>query len=113
MTEPTYREETRRFGMLRMVVEVHDDEVRLRMRPLPSTRRIGFDEIVGCEVATYAARTYGGWHWGVRTAPGGNTVYRLRGDRGVELELAGRRKVFIGSQQPSDLHAAIVHARAS
>lgn len=112
MTEPTYREETRRFGMLRMVAEVRTDGVQVRVGPLPpSTRRIGLTDILGCEVATYDARTYGGWHWGMRTTPGGNTVYRLRGDQGVELDLVGGRKIFVGSQRPSELHAAITHAQ--
>lgn len=110
--EPIFREVTGRFGVLRLVVEVHPDGVHIRLAPLPpSGRRIAFDDIVEVAVATYSARTYGGWHWGVRTMPGGNTVYRVHGSVGVEIILADGRTVFVGSQRPDDLYTAITRYR--
>ena len=110
--EPTYSETTTRFAVLKLVVEVRRDGVYLRLNPLQSAfRQIGFDEISDSEIATYSARTYGGWHWGMRKTVGGNAVYRVRGNHGVELRLTDGRKIFIGSQRPDDLHAAIAQGR--
>lgn len=106
--EPAFRETTERFWLLRLVTEVRDDELYVRLEPLQrSPRHIASDEIEEVHVETYSATTYGGWHWGLRRTLGGNTVYRLRGDRGVELVLTDGERVFVGSERPEDLAEAI------
>lgn len=103
-----YRETTERFWVLRLVTEVRDDGVYVRVGPLHrSFRRIPSEAIEEARTATYSPGTYGGWHWGVRTSPGGNTAYRLRGNRGVELRRTDGSRLFVGSQRPSELESAI------
>lgn len=62
-------------------------------------------------MTTYTASTYGGRHGGMRTAPAGNTAYRLRGDRGVELTLVDGRRIFIGSPKPAELGEILAQLR--
>lgn len=106
-----YRETTERFLFFRLVTEVRDDGIYLRFVPIHrSFRWIPFDEIETADVATDDLSTYGGWHWGLRRTLGGNGVYGLHGDDGVELMLSDQRRVFIGSQNAATLEAAIERA---
>lgn len=110
-SEPSYRETTERFRVLRLVTEVRDDGIYLRLGPVQrSFHRIPFRDVDEVRVTTYSATTYGGWHWGSHSSLGGNTAYRLRGDRGVELVLTDGTRIFVGSQQPTDLETAITRA---
>lgn len=103
-----YRERTERFWLFRLVTEVRDDGVYVHFAPLHrSFRRIPATEIEAASATTYSPGTYGGWHWGIRWSLSGNTVYRLRGARGVELRLTDGSKMFIGSKTPADLEAVI------
>lgn len=99
---------TERFWVFRLVTEVRDDEVYVRFAPIHrSFRCIPAPEIKAANATTYSAGTYGGWHWGLRRSLGGNTVYRLRGNRGVEFRLTNDTRIFIGSQTPTELEAAV------
>lgn len=107
-----YQEITERFWVLRQVTEVRDDGVYVRLGPIQrSFRRISSEEIATVQVTTYEPATYDGWHWGLHTSSSGNTVYRLRGDQGVELNLTNGKQVFIGSAEPSELKDALDEAR--
>ena len=107
-----YRETTERFVVLRLVTEVREDGIYIRLKPLQrSFRRIRPDDVQHVNVASYEATTYAGWHWGMHRSLSGNTVYRLRGDRGVEIELTNEERWFIGSQRPEALESAIENVR--
>jgi hypothetical protein len=109
--ERYYREATKRFLLFRFVIEVREDGVYLRFAPLHrSFQYIPFEDVESARAATYDPSTYGGWHWGVRRTLGGNRVYRLRCDRGVELVLSDDTRLFVGSEQPAELEAAIQRA---
>ena len=93
------------FWLLRMTTEVHDDGVHVQFFPLWRKRIIPFREIRNAAAQTYSPlRDYGGW--GIRWGPRG-TAYNVSGDRGVLLELAGGKRVMIGSQRPEELEMAI------
>ncbi|MEF8853793.1 MAG: hypothetical protein V5A28_15470 [Haloarculaceae archaeon] len=105
---PLFREVTGRFGVLRLVTTVDRDGLAVRLGPLQrSPRRLPADEIRTVRVTAYDASTYAGWHWGVRRTPGGNTVYRLRGGRGVEVVRTDGRRWFVGSRRPAELASAV------
>lgn len=103
-----FRETTERFWILRLVTEVRDEGVCVRLEPLHrSFRYIPVTQIEAITVEPYSATTYSGWHWGLRRTTSGNTVYRLRGNRGVELILTNGKHWFIGSQRPEEFQSAI------
>ena len=106
--EVLFREVTNRFWILQLITEIRRDGIYVRFEPLQrSFRRISVEQIQDISVTSYSATSYAGWHWGVRRTPGGNTVYRLQGGRGVEVALSGGEQWFIGSQRPKDLKEAI------
>lgn len=97
------------FYRLALVVEVHDDAVYVRFKPLIN-RRIPADEIQEAEVTTYRPiREYGGW--GVRGVGRRNVAYNVSGNRGVRLTLRDGSRVLIGSQRPEALAAAIASTK--
>jgi len=106
---PRYRETQPGFWKLQLVVEVRGDGLYIRFDPLHrSFRRIGVDEIAIVEAGSYSAADHGGWHWGIRLGPTGkDTVYRLRGSDGVRVTTADGRLVFVGSESPERLTAAL------
>lgn len=106
--ETLFRETTDRFWVLRLVTEVRESGLYVRLEPLQrSFRHVPAEQIRAANVASYSATNYAGWHWGMRRTPGGNTVYRLRGGRGVEVESTTGKRWFVGSQRPERLAAAI------
>ena len=109
---PVYRETTERFLFVRLITEVRSDGVYVRLAPFQrSFRHIPRDEIESVDTTTYSATAYRGWHWGIRKSLNRDALYRLRGDQGIELTLNRGRKLFIGSQSPSELQTAILRAK--
>jgi hypothetical protein len=107
-TTPIFREATERFWVLRLTTEVRHDGLYVRFNPIQrSFRRIPVSEIDEVDVTTYSSGSYGGWHWGVRWSLSGDTVYRLRGNQGIELDLKGGQQIFIGSQSPHELETGV------
>ena len=94
------------FYVMRLKTDVRRDGLHVRFFPLMS-RVIPFDEITRCEVRTYRPiREYGGW--GIRSGLGGTgAAFNVSGNRGVQLELSGGKRLLIGSQKPEELAAAI------
>jgi len=94
----------------RLHIEVHGDGLYLRFAPFHRRwRRIGWDQITRAEARTYRPiLEYGGW--GIRMGRHG-WAYNVRGNRGLQLELAGGRRILIGSQQAERLEQAVATAR--
>lgn len=106
--EPRFEETQRAFLVVRLVTEVRADGLHVRLAPIPGTgRHVPFEDVASAEVAPYDAGEHGGWHWGLRVGTGGDAVYRLSGSRGVRVTLAGGGTLFVGSQRPRDLRAAL------
>lgn len=103
-----FREVTERFRVLRLVTEVGADGLYVRLEPFQRTfRHLPRERIREVRATSYAATDYGGWHWGLWRTPGGNTVYRLRGSRGVTVVRSDGTEWFVGSQRPAELEAAL------
>jgi hypothetical protein len=96
------------YAVLKLVTEVRDDGLYVRLFPLPF-RRIAWDEIESYYVRTYRPiREYGGW--GIKQRNRGSGIaYNARGNRGVQLILRSGHRVLIGSQMPESLEAAIAN----
>jgi hypothetical protein len=89
----------------RMIVEVHPGELVVRYIPI-YRRRIPLAEIEAHEAVTYRPLLeWGGW--GLRWFPGRGWVYSVSGNRGVQLELTGGRRLLIGSARPEELDRAL------
>jgi len=91
--------------------EVRGDAVRLRFFPLWS-RTISVSDIQECKPRTYSPiGEY--WGWGIRWTPGHGWAYTIKGSRGVQLTLAGGKRLLIGSNHPEELAEAINARRTS
>jgi hypothetical protein len=87
--------------LLRLVVEIRPDELRVRVYPFNGTR-LALADITEAEVREYQGqREYGGW--GVRTSNRSGKAYTAYGKEGVQLWLKGDQRMLIGSQKADDL----------
>lgn len=95
---------------LRLITEVSDSEVRVRLVPLNfGWVRFPVGEIESAEARQYRPiREYLGW--GIRLGPSGR-AYNLNGDRGVQLKLASGQRILIGSDRADELEIAIRKVR--
>jgi|GEM_PF-4096335 len=106
--DPLFEETISRFWVFTQRTVVHDDRLSLSLSPLPvGDHHVPVDAIDEVVRARYSPSTYGGWHWGVRRTLGGDIVYRLRGSEGVEVHCRDDTRIFIGTDAPDELHAAI------
>lgn len=73
-----------------------------------SERRIPLTDVIEAKRRHYDPLTeYGGW--GIRYG-GQGWAWNVSGDEGVQLVLAGGKRILIGSQKPAELEAAIASA---
>jgi hypothetical protein len=87
------------------------DRIILRYFPL-HTRTVMLADIDSCITRTYRPiREYGGW--GIRFGFGHGMAYNVHGNRGVQLELKGAKRLLIGSQRADQLTDVINKARAA
>lgn len=94
------------FFFTKLITEVRQDGLYIRFIPFHfSFQKIAFDQLESYDVRTYRPIwEYGGW--GIRFGPKG-WAYNVSGNRGVQLELTGGKRVLIGSQRPDELRQAI------
>ena len=94
----------------RLVVTVDREAVHILFSPF-ARREVALAEIVGVETRrSNPLLEYGGV--GVRWSPRG-WAYLVSGDMGVQLELAGGKRVFVGSQRSDELASAITGAKSA
>lgn len=91
---------------LRLVTEVRDDGIYIKMWPLHrSFRRIPWSEVERYESRRYSPlREFGGW--GVRWRPG-KIAYNVSGDRGLWIERTDDRSILVGSRNVEQLTKAV------
>jgi hypothetical protein len=85
----------------RLLVEVRTDGIRIELVRLRGPRVIAREEVQGVSLTHI-----GPFGWG-ESRQWRRVVYRMAGSEGVELELAGGKKVVIGSERPRSLLDAV------
>jgi hypothetical protein len=97
------------FVSLKLRVQVRPDRLEIRFFPFVS-RTIALHEITDCRARKYRPiREYGGW--GIRCGGRRGTAYNVSGNTGVQLDLAGHKKLLLGSQRAEELADAIRRAK--
>lgn len=88
-------------------LETTVDKAGLRLRYVPFRNRlIAHAQILTHEVVDYRPiREWGGW--GIRYGFRRGWAYTAHGSRGVQLELAGGKRLLVGSQDPEALASAL------
>lgn len=97
------------FKATKLSVQIDSRFLHIRFFPF-FKRNIPVDQIVKWEARQYKPiLEYGGW--GIRFWFGGK-AYNVSGNHGVQLELAGNKKLLIGSQHSKEFAAAIETAKS-
>jgi hypothetical protein len=93
-----------------LTIEVRPSGLYLRYFPFHRQyQQIPLEGVRSCTSKVYRpVRDYGGW--GIRIGIG-KKAYNVSGNRGVELEYEGGRKLLIGTDKPGQLASAIESIR--
>jgi len=86
---------------IKLRIQVRKDGIYLKIIPFQfSYRRIPFDDLVNCERYEYSQKDVNGL--GLRNTIAGS-AYALGGKRGIKLEFANRKKLFVESRRPEKI----------
>jgi hypothetical protein len=92
------------YSMVQLRTEVRNGSLAVRLAPFGGMS-IPVKDIRSTEVVEYKPlRDFGGW--GVRYGSGGK-MYSARGNHAVKLEVESKGTVYIGSENPRELAAAL------
>lgn len=95
-----------------LITQVYADRLHIRYRGLFVNRAIPFADIARCYARVYRPiLEYGGW--GVRWSFKHGKAYNVKGNHGVQLELADGKKLLIGSQRADELAQTICERLAN
>ena len=90
------------FWFMQLKTEIDQNEIRMRFFPLVK-KRVSWEEIKNAEIVNYGF--VGGW--GIRLSTKYGTVYNIKGDKGLAIELLNGKNFLIGTQKPNELIAML------
>ena len=90
------------FWFVQLKTEIDQNEIRMRFFPLVK-KRVSWEEIKNAEIVNYGF--VGGW--GIRLSTKYGTVYNIKGDKGLAIELLNGKNFLIGTQKPNELTAML------
>jgi len=93
------------FWYMRMRTEIDQNEIRMSFFPFVK-KRVKWKEIKNAEVVNYGF--VGGW--GIRLWTKYGTVYNIKGNKGLAIELLNGKKFLIGTQKETELSEIIKKA---
>ena len=93
------------FLMMRLKTEIDQNEIRMSFIPFVK-KRIKWTEIKKAEVVNYGF--VGGW--GIRLSIEYGTVYNIRGNKGLAIELRNGKRFVIGTQREKELNSIVEKA---
>ena len=93
------------FLMMRLKTEIDQTEVRMSFIPFVK-KRIKWSEIKKAEVVNYGF--VGGW--GIRLSFKYGTVYNIKGNMGLAIELKNGKRFVIGTQKEKELGSIVEKA---
>lgn len=86
------------FLIMRLKTEIDQEEIRMQLTPFIK-KRIKWEDVRSAEVLNYGF--VGGW--GIRLWTSYGTVYNVKGNKGLALELSKGQKLLIGTQKEREL----------
>ena len=93
------------FLFMRLKTEIDQNEIRMNFFPLVK-KRVSWKEIKKVEIVTYGF--VGGW--GIRLWTKYGTVYTIKGNKGLAIELLNGKKFLIGTQKETELNKIVEKA---
>ena len=90
------------FWFMRLKTEIDQDEIRMNFFPFVK-KRVNWKEIKNAEIVNYGF--VGGW--GIRLGTQYGTVYNMKGNKGLAIELVNGKKFLIGTQKETELNKIV------
>jgi hypothetical protein len=87
------------IASMRLKTEIDQNHIKIHFYPLLK-KQFKWSEIKHVEVVNYGF--VGGW--GVRFWPKYGTIYNIKGNKGLAIELLNGKKLVIGTQKESELN---------
>jgi len=93
------------FWFMRLKTEIDKNEIRMNFFPFIK-KRVNCKEIKNAEIVNYGF--VGGW--GIRLWTKYGTVYNIKGNIGLAIELQNGKKFLIGTQKETELNRIVKKA---
>jgi len=90
------------FCFMQLKTEIDQNGISMHFFPLVK-KRVNWKEIKNAEIVNYGF--VGGW--GIRLWTKYGTVYNMKGDKGLAIELLNGKNFLIGTQKPKELTAML------
>lgn len=90
------------FLFMRLKTEIDQKEIRMNFSPFVR-KRVSWEEIKSAKIVNYGF--VGGW--GIRLGTKYGTVYNMKGNKGLALELVNGKKFLIGTQKETELQKIV------
>ena len=90
------------FWFVQLKTEIDQNEISIHFFPLVK-KRVNWKEIKNAEIVNYGF--VGGW--GIRLWTKYGTVYNMKGNKGLAIELLNGKNFLIGTQKPEELTAIL------
>lgn len=89
------------FRMMQLKTTVTKEKITIQFIPFLS-KKISREEVAHAEIVKYGFVGYG-----IRFSTTHGTVYNMKGNKGIALTLANKKKFLIGTQKPHELDDVI------
>ncbi|MEO6347595.1 MAG: hypothetical protein ABIO60_06760 [Aquaticitalea sp.] len=90
------------FFFMRLKTEIDKHEIKINFFPFVK-KRVSWKEIKSAKIVNYGF--VGGW--GIRLWTTYGTVYNIRGNKGLAIELVNGKKFLIGTQKETELNRIV------
>lgn len=84
-----------------LTTEINDDEIKIRFTPFFS-KEFRWNEIKSAKIINYGFVGYG-----IRVGSEQGTVYNVKGNKGLAIELNSGEKIVIGTQKETELNTIV------
>jgi hypothetical protein len=93
------------FWLIKLETEINSNEIRMRFFPFIK-KKVLYKDIKNAKVVNYGF--VGGW--GIRLWTAYGTVYNIKGNKGLAIELLNGEKFLIGTQKENELKIIVEKA---
>ena len=90
------------FWFMQLKTEIDQNGISMHFFPLVK-KRVNWKEIKNAEIVNYGF--VGGW--GIRLGTQYGTVYNMKGNKGLAIELVNGKKFLIGTQKETELNKIV------
>lgn len=94
------------FLLVKLKTEINQNEIRMSFIPFVK-KQVSWQEIKSVEVVNYGF--VGGW--GIRLWTAYGTVYNIKGNKGLAIELTNGKKFLIGTQKETEMNKIVEEIR--